>query len=119
MTNRFTDEPQYSNSVTMSLSVATQDTAELIRYACKGIEQLFREGYGYKKAGVILTALVSVSQVQTHLFDQKDRDRSQRLMTAIDAIYPTFKGVWHLPAYFEAWGVLQTTSGQCRERHKP
>src|SRR5215813_11351401 len=27
MTNRFTDEPQYSNSVTMPLPVATQDTA--------------------------------------------------------------------------------------------
>ena len=36
MTNRFTDEPQYSNSVTMPLPVATQDTAELIRYALRG-----------------------------------------------------------------------------------
>ena len=31
MTNRFADEPQYSNSVTMPLPVATQDTAELIK----------------------------------------------------------------------------------------
>jgi DNA polymerase V len=57
-TNRFTDEPQDSNSVTISLPVATQDTAELIRYALRGIEPLFREGYRYQKAGVILTALV-------------------------------------------------------------
>jgi DNA polymerase V len=66
--------------------VATQDTAELIRYALRGIEQLFREGYRYKKAGVILTALVPTHQVQTHLFDHKDRDRSRQLMAAIDAI---------------------------------
>jgi len=58
MTNRFTDEPQYSNSVTMPLPVATQDTAELIRYALRGVEQIFRQGYRYQKAGVILTALV-------------------------------------------------------------
>jgi DNA polymerase V len=81
MTNRFTDEPQYSNSVTMPLPVATQDTAELIGYALRGVEQIFREGYRYQKAGVILTALV-----QAHLFDRHDRERSQKLMKAIDAI---------------------------------
>jgi DNA polymerase V len=86
MTSRFTDEPQYSNSVTIPLPVATQDTGELIGYALRGVEQLFREGYRYTKAGVILTALVPVSQVQTHLFDRKDRARSRRLMAAIDAI---------------------------------
>jgi DNA polymerase V len=86
MTNRFADEPQYSNSVTIPLPVATQDTAELIRYALRGIEQIFREGYRYQKAGVILTALVPAHQVQTYLFDQRDRERSQKLMAAIDTI---------------------------------
>jgi DNA polymerase V len=86
MTNRFTEEPQYANSVTITLPVATQDTAELIRYALQGIEQLFREGYRYQKAGVILTALVPAHQVQTHLFDRHDRERSRQLMAAIDAI---------------------------------
>ena len=43
MTNRFADEPHYAKSVTIPLPVATQDTAELIRYALRGIEQLFRE----------------------------------------------------------------------------
>jgi DNA polymerase V len=85
-TNRFAEEPQYAKSVTITLPVATQDTAELIRYALRGIAQLFREGYRYKKAGVILTALVPAHQVQTHLFDHKDRDRSRQLMAAIDAI---------------------------------
>jgi DNA polymerase V len=75
-TNRFTDKPQYANSVTRALPVATQDTAELIRYALRGIELLFREGYRYKKAGVILTALVPAHQVQTHLFDRLDREHS-------------------------------------------
>jgi DNA polymerase V len=86
MTNRFTEEPQYSNSVTIPLPVATQDTAELIRYALQGVEQIFREGYHYQKAGVILTALVPAHQIQAHLFDQHDRERSQKLMAAIDTI---------------------------------
>jgi DNA polymerase V len=86
MTNRFADEPQYSSTVTIPLPVATQDTAELIRYALRGVEQFFREGYRYKKAEMILTELVPAHQVQTHLFDHKDRERSKRLMAAIDAI---------------------------------
>src|SRR5215470_14032098 len=86
MTNRFTDEPQYANSVTIPLPVATQGTAELIRYALRGVEQIFRESYRYQKAGVILTALVPAHQIQAHLFDQYDRERSQKLMTAIDTI---------------------------------
>lgn len=85
-TNRFRDEPQYTNSATMPLHVATQDTGELIRYALAGIEQLFREGYRYKKAGVHLTELVPAHQIQAHLFDRHDRERSRRLMAAIDAI---------------------------------
>src|SRR6266851_8713326 len=40
----------------------------------------------------------------------------ERLGLLVD---PTFKGVWHLSAYFEAWGVLHTTSGQYLGRHKP
>ena len=85
-TSRFTEEPQYANSVTIPLPVATQDTAELIRYALRGVEQIFREGYRYQKAGVILTAFVPAQQIQAHLFDQHDRERSQKLMAALDAI---------------------------------
>src|SRR5215470_17109859 len=39
-----------------------------------------------RKLAFILTALVPAHQVQTHLFDQHDRERSSRLMAAIDAI---------------------------------
>ena len=86
MTHRFTDEPQYAHSVTMPIPVATQDTAELIRYALRGSAQIFRAGYRYQKAGVLLTALVPAHHIQAHLFDRHDRERSQKLMAAIDTI---------------------------------
>lgn len=69
----------------MSLPVATQDTAELIRYALQGIAQLFREGSRYKKAGVMVTELVPAQHIQADLFDRRDRERAQRRMAAIDA----------------------------------
>ncbi|MEP6959642.1 MAG: hypothetical protein ABI980_13015 [Nitrospirota bacterium] len=60
MTNQFKDEPQYNNALTIKLPVATDNTHELIRSALHGIGKVYREGYRYKKAGVMLTGLVSV-----------------------------------------------------------
>ncbi|MCS6293365.1 MAG: Y-family DNA polymerase [Nitrospira sp.] len=85
-TNEFKEGPQYSNALTLKLSVATDSTSDLIRSALQGIRTIYREGYRYKKAGVILTGLVPVSQIQTDLFDYQDREKSKRLMSALDAI---------------------------------
>ena len=80
------DEPQYSNAVTISLPVATDATPELLRCALRGIERIYREGYCYNKAGVMLTALVPASQHQLDLFEDRDRTRSSRLMRVLDRI---------------------------------
>jgi DNA polymerase V len=83
-TSQFTEEPQYSNTVTLTLPVATNDTAELLAYALCGMEHIFQAGFRYKKAGVILTELVPAQQIQLSLFDTRDRDRSARVMAAVD-----------------------------------
>jgi DNA polymerase V len=80
------DEPQYANSIKMTLPVATSDTAELIAYALAGIDYIYEEGYRYKKAGVMFTGLVPAHQIQMNLFDTRDRERAQTLMTTIDHI---------------------------------
>ena len=85
-TNEFKEGPQYSNALTIKLPVATDNTHALIRSALQGIRSIYRDGYRYKKAGVILMGLVPVSQIQTDLFDCQDRARSTRLMTALDAV---------------------------------
>jgi DNA polymerase V len=80
------DDPQYNNAVTIKLPIATDSTSELLRYALPGMERIFREGYRYKKAGVMLTALVPASQVQGDLFDYQDRERFSRLMRVLDRV---------------------------------
>jgi DNA polymerase V len=85
-TNAFKDEPQYSNAVTVKLPVGSESTSDLLRYALSGIERIFREGYRYKKAGIMLTALVPASQIQGDLFDQPDRERSSTLMRVLDRL---------------------------------
>ncbi len=85
-TNEFKDGPQYRNAITIKLPVATDHTHELIRSALQGIRVVYRNGYQYKKAGVMLMGLVPVGQVQADLFDHQDRVRSTRLMLALDAV---------------------------------
>jgi DNA polymerase V len=85
-TNEFREGPQYSNSLTLNLPVVTDSTSELIGCAIEGIRAIFRDGYLYKKAGVMLTGLVPVSQSQVDLFDSKNRGKSNRLMSVLDSI---------------------------------
>ena len=85
-TNEFKEGPQYSNSLTLTLPIVTDNTADLIRCALRGIRAIYREGYLYKKAGVMLTGLVPANQTQADLFDDQDRGKSKRLMSALDAV---------------------------------
>jgi DNA polymerase V len=85
-TNEFKEGPQYSNALTLKLPMVTDSTADLIRCALQGIRSIYRDGYLYKKAGVLLTGLVPASQTQADLFDFQDRGKSKRLMSALDAV---------------------------------
>lgn len=84
-TNRFRqDLKQYTNQVVVNLPVASSLTSELIHYALIGLKSIFKEGFEYKKAGVIVSGIVPQDEIQTNLFDDLDRDRHQKLTTTLD-----------------------------------
>lgn len=57
-THRFrTDEPQYANAATCELAPPTNDTFDLIAAATALARRLWRNGFRYAKAGVILSGL--------------------------------------------------------------
>lgn len=85
-TSRFSPEPQYANSVTHELAYATDSTGELIEWALRGLGQIFRDGYRYKKAGVMLNGLVPADGLSRRLFGDADYERSRRVMRAVDEI---------------------------------
>ena len=86
-TNHFREnEPQYSNAVNLVLPVATADTSELIHYALQGLSSIFREGFRYSKAGVLLNDLVPARHAQANLFDDRNRERATKLTTAMDRL---------------------------------
>jgi len=86
-TNRFRAwERQHSPSVTLTLPVATQCTHELIQYALQALSQIYKPGYGYHKAGVMMLELVPAGEIQTSLLDTQDRGRLDRLMQVLDQV---------------------------------
>ena len=86
-TNPFrTDLKQYTRHVFIPLPVASSSSSELIHYALLGLQTIFKEGYSYKKAGVIVSEIVSENQVQQNLFDEVDRTKQAKLMAALDLL---------------------------------
>jgi DNA polymerase V len=84
-TSRFIKN-KYFNSRTVIFDTATNDTKELIKAAIASIENIYRKNCKFKKCGVILIGLVQESRVQQNLFDRTDREKSRRLMQAVDAV---------------------------------
>ena len=59
------DELQYSNGLTIPLPIATDDTRQLVKIALWGLKIIYRAGFRYVKAGVMLGELVSANQIQS------------------------------------------------------
>ena len=85
LTNYFNKrEKQYSNSIKLQLSYPTNNSIKITKKAIKGIRQIYRNGYSYKKVGVILNGL-SKASVTKGLLDY-DREISDSLMKTMDTI---------------------------------
>lgn len=76
----------YSNSAFANLPTPTSSTLEIVRYASSLLSSIYRKGYAYKKAGIILSEIVDESSVQLSLFNPVDEGKHRRLMQAIDSI---------------------------------
>jgi DNA polymerase V len=85
-TNRFREDlPQYSRHIIINMPVASNSSMEIISYALDGLRTIYRPGFKYKKAGVMLMNICPQRAVQRNLFDTLDRDKQARLMKVIDA----------------------------------
>ncbi|MCK4606691.1 MAG: Y-family DNA polymerase [candidate division Zixibacteria bacterium] len=105
------DDGQYSNSIVLHLPTAINNTVELIRYAVQGIERIFKKGFRYKKAGVMLDELIPAGQIQTTLFDRGNAGRNKKLTEVIDMVNDIM-GSGTLK--YAAQGSAQPWSGKCK-----
>ena len=85
LTNHFNRrEKQYSNSIKLHLPFPTNNSIKIVKRSLEGIRKIYRPGYKYKKAGIILYGL-SRQNVTKGLLDY-DREASDSIMQTIDKI---------------------------------
>jgi len=73
----------YSNSKTIDCPIATNDSIEIVKTALTILESIFKNGYRYQKAGVLLSGL-SESTNNKNLFSSEKDDKINSLMKSID-----------------------------------
>ena len=91
LTNHFNRrEKQYSNSIKLHLPFPTNNSIKIVKRSLEGIRKIYRPGYKYKKAGIILYGL-SRQNVTKGLLDY-DREASDSIMQTIDKINNRYGG---------------------------
>jgi len=125
-------DPQYSNAHSIPLAVSTAHTPTLIRAALSGMERIYKEGYAYKKCGVMLSGLEPANGRWLNLLElpPDDRPDERPLMKAVDALNARWgrdtvsfaaSGVeqgWRMkrnlrsPRYTTAWTELLTVAAK-------
>jgi len=86
MTNYFRKgDRQYSNAATIELAVPSAYPPDIISAARRGLEQIYKKGFKYKKIGIYLTGIEEENSGQLDLFLKED-PRKCRIMESVDRI---------------------------------
>jgi len=80
------DAPQYSGALRLRLPEPTDDTLRLVKAARFLLRRLYRPGFIYQKAGILLSELQPATLNQGQLFGNVDIARRGRLMTVMDRL---------------------------------
>lgn len=97
-TNPFREkDPQYRRTTIVPLAVPSSDTRVLLKAAMVGLKEIFKSGYRYHKAGIMLSGISHVGIQQADLFTEIRDEKSDRLMSTIDQINSRFgRGTLHV-----------------------
>ena len=123
------NEPQYSQSIQIQLTNPTDNTLTLTDAAIEGLKTIYKKGFRYKKAGIILGLMTDKPLVQPSLLeDHLAKGKSARLMKTLDAINTKYgqqtlrsavtgtQQTWHMkaenvsPKYTSHWDQLPLVS---------
>ena len=89
-TNRFREDlPQYNHSATIKLINPTDDVRLITHHAMQCLQQIYKPGYYYKKAGVWLDDISDKSTRQSDLFLQESDDdikMTESFLTVFDKV---------------------------------
>ncbi len=74
----------YSNSKAIDFPIGTNNSIEIVKTALSALETIFKNGYRYQKAGVLLTGL-SNDDGKKNLFSSEKDEKINSLMKSIDS----------------------------------
>ncbi|MFD1383563.1 translesion error-prone DNA polymerase V subunit UmuC [Rhodanobacter aciditrophus] len=96
------NDPQYSNALSVELPYPTDDTRDLLEAADVLFSRIYRAGYRYAKAGVMLTGFFEQGAYQQDFFKgSPERPHSKALMEVLDRINHSGKGT----VFFASQGI--------------
>lgn len=83
------DLPQYRQSIVVQAPFPSNSSIELSKLATQALVRIYREGYAYKKAGVIVFDFTPETNLQLNLFRNSDL-RHNSLMKVVDKLNTVF-----------------------------
>jgi len=89
LTPRHREElPQHQGQATVTLPGPTNFTPDIVAAALRALDEAFRPGFAYQKAGVLLLGLASATGRQRSLLDlpPEERQRKRALMNVLDSV---------------------------------
>jgi len=109
-TNPFNEnQEQYYKSINVTIPFATNSSIELSKYAKKGLDKIFKSGYQYKKAGVIVSGIAPENEKQFNMFEDEPVHH-RKAMNVIDKLnfkYGTKKLKLGSQALDKTWKMRQ------------
>lgn len=110
-TNRFKENlPQDHSSILVSFNTPTAAPRTIIASAVQATMELFKKGYGYKKAGVIATGIMDQGSMMHSLFEDTEAlEKEHKITSALDTINSVF-GEGAIKLAVQGSGQIKTTS---------
>jgi len=95
-TGRYGHEPQYSNTASFTCAYPTCDTRDIVAFAIRALDTIWRDGYRYAKAGIMLSDFFQTGIAQLDMFSEhQPRANADALMATIDQINKSGLGkIW-------------------------
>lgn len=108
-------EPKYANGVALHLPWASDDTRLITHYALLALEQIYRNGYAYSKAEVMLLDLCQRNEITGDLFAPQQPAAVTQVMTVLDQFNAKWGRGTLRPGRVElapAWGMKREMLSQ-------
>lgn len=85
-TSSHASEPQHVGATTIKMVYPTNSTQELLQQALEVLGRIYKPGYDYRRAGIILHGLVPADQLTGRLFSNEAMEKFKLIMPVMDRL---------------------------------